>query len=191
MTISTGSDSNTAGFAATGNDSVINVNTMATALAGANVTVTTGSSGSQDGNNTVNSAISWSANTNLTLSAANNIAINANVTATGTSGGLVLNYGNYASTGTATSGTDFSLPAGASSVTLPGASASLAINGVSYTLIHSRADLEAVKNGRGGNYALAGDLDLVGTTYTGAVISEQGAGSFFGSFAGLGHAISN
>lgn len=188
--ISSGTSRNLSGFNASGNDSVLNVTTLTNALAGANVAVTTGSGGSQTGDIVVNSAISWSANTVLTLSAANNIAINANITATGANAGLVLNYGNYASAGTATSGTDYSVARGAS-VTLSGANSSLAINGTSYTLIRSQADLEAVNNALGGNYALAGNLDLAGTTYTGSVIGQSSVNGFFGSFAGLGHTISN
>jgi hypothetical protein len=123
------------------------------------------------------------------LSAAKNIAINADITATGAQAGLVLNYGDYANTGSATSGTDYSIAPGAS-ITLSGANSSLAINGTGYTLIRSRADLEAVNNNLGGAFALAGDLDLSGVTYTQAVIAAGGS-QFTGSFAGLGHVISD
>lgn len=159
ITISSGTASNSSGTTATGYNSIINVTTLENALSGANVEISTGgadSSGSQAGNITVASDIEWSADTLLTLSAANNIYINADITATGTSAGLVLNYGGYTSGGSVTSGTDYSIASGAS-VTFSGASASLAINGDSYTLIHSMSELDAIDTtGLSGHYALAG-----------------------------------
>ncbi|MCO6179820.1 S-layer family protein [Ciceribacter sp. RN22] len=180
ITISSGTASNSSGTTATGNDSVINVSTLTNALASANVEITTNSGGSQTGNITVASDISWSAGTTLTLTAANNIYVNANITATGASAGLVLTYG----------GSDYSIASG-SSITLSGASASLAINGQAYTLIHSMSELDAIDTtGLSGHYALAEDLDASGTTYTSALVAT-GSSSFTGTFAGLGNTISN
>ncbi|WP_245258390.1 beta strand repeat-containing protein [Methylosinus sp. LW4] len=152
-------------------------------LASNNIALWSTSGSGADGNINVNSAVSWSGNTILTLNATNNININASITATGASAGLVLNYGNYASAGSATSGTKYSIASGAS-VTLSGASASLNINGKSYTLIHDASGLAAVSGS--GSYALAQDLDLSGKTYSTAVIS-----SLTGTLAGLGHVINN
>lgn len=92
VTISSGTGSNATGFTATGNDSVINVATLQTALAGANVTVSTGSGGSQAGNITVAAPIAWSDGTALTLNAANTITVDAGITFGGAAGaGLILN----------------------------------------------------------------------------------------------------
>ncbi|NVJ64782.1 MAG: filamentous hemagglutinin N-terminal domain-containing protein, partial [Flavobacteriaceae bacterium] len=178
ITISSGSAANSSGVTATGNDSVINVDTLTNQLAGANVEVSTGSSGSsgsQDGDITVASNISWSANTTLTLSAAHDIDIAANITATGANAGLALAYGN-----------DYSILSG-KSVTLSGANATLSMNSNTYTLIHSLADLQASNGSAAGTYfALAENLDLAGNTLTGAA-----AATFGGTLAGLGHTISN
>ena len=93
ITISSGSNltsGTSPAFAAAGNDSILSVTTLTDALAGANVSVTTGTGGSQSGNITVAAAITWTAATTLTLDAANKIAINAAITATHASGGLTL-----------------------------------------------------------------------------------------------------
>ncbi|WP_163094858.1 hypothetical protein, partial [Acinetobacter baumannii] len=57
VTISAGADANQSGFTATGNDSVINVTTLTSQLALSNVTVSTGSGGSQAGNIPVATAL--------------------------------------------------------------------------------------------------------------------------------------
>ncbi|WP_242478459.1 YDG domain-containing protein [Rubrivivax gelatinosus] len=178
FTISSGSGAQT--------DSGIGATTLSNNLASNNVTLVTDSTtGSDVGNINVNAAVSWSANTTLTLNAYNNINVNAAITATGASAGLVLNYGNYATAGSVTSGTDYNI---AAPITLSGANASLSINGSSYTLIHSMAQLDAIDStGPSGKYALAEDLDASGTTYSESVVS----GTFSGTFAGLGHTVSN
>ena len=72
---------NTGGsFDANTNDSIINAATLQTALGAANVTITTGTSGSQAGNITVAAPLTWSAATTLGLNAAGAIAINAPIT---------------------------------------------------------------------------------------------------------------
>ncbi len=92
VTISTAADSNhDASFSATGNDSVVNVTTLQNALATANVTVSTGSAGSQAGDITVASPVAWNSGNSLTLSSARDINVNANVTSNG--GALALNAG--------------------------------------------------------------------------------------------------
>ncbi|MGX8939960.1 hypothetical protein ACWWJF_04325 [Symbiopectobacterium sp. Eva_TO] len=83
VVISSAADNGT-GFSASTDYSVINVNTLQNALASANVTVSTGSTGTQNGDITVASNIGWSADTTLTLAAAGNIALNGNIVATGT-----------------------------------------------------------------------------------------------------------
>jgi hypothetical protein len=58
-------------------------------LGTANVTVSTGSSGTQAGTITVSNAVSWASGNTLTLNAASNITVNAALSATG-GGGAVL-----------------------------------------------------------------------------------------------------
>ncbi|WP_298621958.1 YDG domain-containing protein [uncultured Zoogloea sp.] len=79
LTISSGADTIASGFDADGDDSVLNVATLQNALANGNVTVTTGSGGSQAGNITVASTLGWFSNYSLTLTAANNITVNSGV----------------------------------------------------------------------------------------------------------------
>ena len=179
LTISTVPSQNVTGTDASGDNSVLNVSALTTALSGANVTVSTGSGGGQDGDITVATDIVWSANSVLTLSAAGNIAINGAIRATGTSAGLVMEYG---------SGKDYSIGQGGS-VSLTGTSASLQIGESgslqSYTLIRDLSALAAISSDLSGRYALAQDLDASATPYTAAVIT----GTFTGTFTGLGNSI--
>nr|WP_272211535.1 GLUG motif-containing protein [Marinicella sp. W31]MDC2877431.1 GLUG motif-containing protein [Marinicella sp. W31] len=179
VTVSDGADKTSSGFTASDNDSVINVTTLTNALAGANVTISTGSGGAQDGNITIANAVNWSSNSVLTLDAANDIFVAANVTATGDSGGLALTFGG-----------DYWLANGAA-ITLSGTNATFQVNDTNYTLIHSLSDLESVNNSLGGNYALAVDVDASGKKYTTSVIGKEYSSIFTGTFAGLGHVISD
>ncbi|WP_266171361.1 YDG domain-containing protein [Dyella subtropica] len=179
FTISSGS--------AAATNSGIGATTLANNLATTNVALATDTSaGSDSGDINVNAAVSWSANTTLTLNAYHNINVNAAITASGASAGLVLNYGNYASAGSASAGTDYNVKA---PISLSGASASLSIDGTSYTLVHTISDLAAINNNLSGRYALAQDQDYNGTTFTQSLIG--GSGGFSGTFAGLGHQFSN
>ncbi len=188
LTISSG----TGGSAtATADDSTLGADTLEGLLADANVTVSTGTAGSQNGDITVASAVSWDANTTLTLNAAGNIDIDAAITASGESAGLALNYGGTEGVAgaTAASGTDYNVNA---PVTLSGADATLSINGSDYTLIHSMEQLDAIDStGLSGHYALAQDLDASDSPYTSALVGIDAANAFTGTFAGLGHAIGN
>ena len=81
----------------------------------------------------------------------------------------------------------------------------LAINGNSYTLLRSMADVDGIDgmpaSGNlinasaarlSGHYALAKNLDAAGTTYANALINSDGnTTQFTGVFEGLGHTISN
>lgn len=62
---------------------VLSTNTVETALAGADVKISTNSAGGENGDITVSSALSWASNNNLIFDADNSIIINANITATG------------------------------------------------------------------------------------------------------------
>ena len=169
-------------------NSGIGATTLSNNLATTSVTLATdATTGTDNGDINVNAPVSWNANTTLTLNAYHNINLNAAITATGTSAGLVLNTGNYATAGSATPGTDYVV---AAPVTLSGSGASLSINGTAYTLIHSMANLTTIDStGDAGNYALAQDLDASGTTYASALAG--GGSGFTGTFAGLGHTVSN
>lgn len=173
VTISTATDSG--GFTAAVDDTVINVTTLTNALATTGVTVSTGAGGSQAGNITVDAPISWSANTTLTLEAAGSIAINKDVTATGSTAGLALTYGG-----------DYSLNNGAR-VTLSSLSASLSLNGSAYTLIHDVTALQSISGS--GLYALAEDIDASATSSWNSGVGFTPINGFSGTLAGLGHAV--
>ncbi|MGV8998206.1 MAG: beta strand repeat-containing protein [Parvibaculaceae bacterium] len=87
---------------ATSNDSTLGADKLKTLLDGNggflsfgnNVTVSTGSGGSQAGDITVSSAVNWTTNHNLTLQAAGSIAINATVTGSNSSAALNLQAKN-------------------------------------------------------------------------------------------------
>jgi filamentous hemagglutinin family protein len=157
----------------------------------------------------INSAITASGDTaGLTLDAGNDININNAVTLSGADAAMVMNYGDdyniltKASYSGAVTDSDGNLVADTDtsngvygSITLSGDDASLNINGTPYTLIHSQSDLENINSdtadsngysGGTGYYALAGDLDLSGTTYSTSVISF-----LTGTLAGLGHTIND
>jgi filamentous hemagglutinin family protein len=154
----------------------------------------------------------------LTLSAGNNINISDAVTLSGGHAAMTMNYGGFAAVGTASPNTDYfinnvttgkdgSLTIGPAAITLPGDSASLSINGQTYTLIHSMAQLAAIsppvldQNGNiilspdtgtleftpaSGYFAIAQNLDAAGIVYPYAVVNTLN-----GTLAGLGHNISN
>jgi len=160
-------------------DSTLGVATLTAALAGANVTVSTGGGGTQAGDITVNAPVAWNADTTLTVQAAGNIAINKNITATGASAGLVLSHGAG----------KYSLNDGAN-ITLSGTSATLAIGATgaeqAYTLLRDVNALQGIPSGSSGSFALAQDID--------ASPLSGGAGfapiaNFGGTFTGLGHVI--
>ncbi len=182
LTISNGTSTTGGGFTANGNDSILNAATLSTALATANVTVSTGSSGTQDGTITVAAPISWSSGSTLTLSAANSIAVNADITAGG-AGGVMLNWN--------TASGDLTFAQGAS-LSFTGSGGSLSVNGSAYTLLYSMAEVDAIDTtGLAGNYALARDLDASGTSYTQALVATADTSPFTGTLEGLGHTISN
>ncbi|MEK9212916.1 MBG domain-containing protein [Sphingomonas sp. 2378] len=188
VTISSATDSNQSGFTATASGSVINVATLQNALASANVTVSTGSSGSgsEAGNITVAAPIAWASSSQLTLNAAGNIAINAPITVNG-GGKVALNYSTVNEiTGGLTYGQGGAL-------TFAGGQSGQAVtlNGTSFTLVRSLTDLDGINSGLSGNYALANDIDAAGTSFTRAVFGRDSSYPFTGTFDGLGHVVSN
>ena len=179
MTISTGTSSGVSGFTANGNDSVLNVATLTNALAMANVTVTTGSAGTQAGDITVATPITWSANSILTLNAAGSVVINNDIAAVGASAGLDLQYsgGHRLNNG--------------ARITLSGTGSSLAINGQAYTLIRDITQLQNLP--MTGYFALANDIDASATAgwNAGAGFAPIGtaASNFSGTLDGLNHTV--
>ena len=144
-----------------------------------------GNTSTGNGDIFVNSSIGWSSSAILTLNAYNAIKINAPITVGG-AGGVSLTY-NTASPTNLTFASGASLDYGGTNH-----GGTLSINGSSYTLLYSMADVSNVNNlGLGGSYALAGSLDASGTTYTDALIGSDNSHSFIGSFEGLGHTIRN
>ena len=90
VTISSAAATNSSGNTASDSPSVINATALQTALGAGNVTVSTGSSGTETGNITVASNLSWSQNTVLTLLAAGGITGSGNIAMTnGTAPGVV------------------------------------------------------------------------------------------------------
>ncbi|GLS42237.1 beta strand repeat-containing protein [Methylobacterium brachythecii] len=189
VTISNGADANQTGFAATGNDSVINATTLSNALATANVTVTTGgagSAGTQAGDITVAAPVAWSAPTILTLQAFHSIAVNSDLQVNG-AGGLAFVTNNGGAGGTLTFGNG----GRATYATSGGAGItgqSLSINGQAYGLIYSMAGLQNMAGNLAGNYALAQSLNGTGTAFT--PIGDTTT-AFTGQFNGLGQTVTN
>jgi filamentous hemagglutinin family protein len=157
--------------------------------------------GSQSGNGDifVDDTVTWNANTTLTMTAARNININSSITATGNTAGIVLNYGTAA-------GDNYYLNYG-SWVTLSGASPSVTIEGIPYTVINSVGSgpgdnsgttLQGIQGNLGGHYALVTDINGSATaswTLPGTSNGFQALGypgnTFTGTLAGLGHVISS
>ncbi|MFJ6328422.1 MULTISPECIES: YDG domain-containing protein [unclassified Rhizobium] len=216
MTISTATDSNSSGFTASGNDSIININTLTNALATANVTVSTGgagSAGSQAGTITVAAPVAWNAPTTLTLAAASDININSAITAT--TGGLTLASGGNINVPAAVSiGGAFNLTSGnwvQNTAALPTFSAKdFQLTGGSFLRVTGGDGTSATPytvtdvyglQGIGSSSAylasywtLANDIDASGTTTWNGGSGFNPIGNinsaFTGNVDGLGHVIS-
>jgi filamentous hemagglutinin family protein len=186
--------------------------TISNNLATTDVTLQTNADGTTSGTGVtsngagdiiVNSGISWSSNHLLNLTAYNAITINAPINITG-GGGLALNAAGQA--GVTTTGLTFGNGA---SIDYGGTNhgGTFSLNGTSYTLVYSMAQLDAIDGvsavnntatatygaGLAGAYALATNLNASGTTYTQALIgtnsSNSAATQFVGQFDGLGHTV--
>ncbi len=133
--------------------------------------------------------ISWDADTTLSLDAKKSVRLNANVEVSGDKAGFVMNHGADA---------DYILGKNVT-VTLPGAQASLRINGQDYQLIRNVHELQAVENNLDGYYALANRIDASETAdWNGGrgFVPIGGDGwsakdSFKGALTGLGHSVDN
>jgi filamentous hemagglutinin family protein len=145
------------------------------------------------GNIIVNSPLNWSSGNTLTFSAYKSLLVDANITVAG-GGGVVIttNTGNVGGDYSFAPSTSLSFTSGS------GSGATLNINGSSYALLYSAADLQAINasdTALSANYALANGLDLTGVTWTPIGVasgSAQNSGAGYdGSFTGLGHTVSN
>jgi len=177
--------------------------TISANLSTANVvlqTTATASSGPGTANATgkgdinINSAVSWSSANTLTLDAYRNVRVAAPVTVAG-AGKVRIIVGDTTGTGTSSpSGElEFALTANGFGGVLnftgtPGGGQSLTLNGASYKLLYSLADLNAINNATSGAFALARSLDLAsaGTLSSGPATKISGV-----YFEGLGHTVSN
>ncbi|OYX47794.1 MAG: hypothetical protein B7Y87_00695 [Sphingomonadales bacterium 32-64-22] len=208
VTILDSPGSTSAGFTATGDNSFIDVTTLTNALGSANVTVSTGSGGSQAGNITVVSPIFWNAATTLELSAAGDIAIIADIASASANAGLILRADNDGSgSGTVTFG------AGIVDFSETGSTIDIYYNPTSYAsptnysgnvnsgtltswmLVNTLQNLQDMNTNLAGTYALSKSIDASETASwnSGAGFAPIGNGSsnnFTGKFDGQGHVIS-
>ncbi|WP_409998653.1 filamentous hemagglutinin N-terminal domain-containing protein [Bradyrhizobium sp. SZCCHNR1018] len=173
VTISTAADSNMSSsgntYSPTGNSSVLSVATLQGALATANVTVDTGSGGSQSGDITVANAVTWASGHSLTLNAARDVNVNAGISTSG-GGTFSVSAGrdvNVSSSITATGGAlNVNLAAS-------GSSGSLVINGATIDTNGGALTGSAVQAGSNAAVWLAnstlnvGALTLTGTSASG------------------------
>ncbi|MGV0908443.1 two-partner secretion domain-containing protein, partial [Martelella sp. FOR1707] len=207
VTISNAADQTSSGFTASGNDSVINVTTLQNALASANVTVSTGSGGSQDGDITVADAVTWTSGSTLTLSAYRNIAVNANLA--GGAGSKIVLRADSGATGsgtvsfgsgiTATADGGVSLYYNPASYSAPvdySANAGVGTTLTAYMLVNTLDNLQAINattSSLAGTYALGTDIDASATAgWNGGAGFEpigNGSSQFTGTFDGEGHVI--
>jgi len=170
-----------------------------TALAGgADVTIQTASTGSEEGNIYLNDAIFWSTGKTLTLEAHKNIYINTPITASHANGKLALYYGQAAvESGNVAdyylaSGIKINLQEGNNFETKLGNDGDVLM----HTVVNTLANLQAIKDADlSGSFALGADIDASATstwnTGEGFVQIGTSSGSFGGSFNGLGHTISD
>ena len=169
--------------------------TLSSALAAGDVYLQTTAQGTSGPGNASTGAgdinilapISWNTVNKLTLDAYHSINIAAPITVSG-AGKVVLlaNSGNV--------GGDYSFGLTASGFTgslsftgTPNSGQFLIINGQSYTLLYSMADLAGITQKPASYYALALPVDAGGQTATASIVNT----TFTGQFTGLGNTISN
>lgn len=160
---------------ATAPKAILNVRELQGYLASGDVTVSSVSAATAID---VSASLHWTSHT-LTLDSHDTIAVSRPVTVQGSGGGvsLVTNDG----------GTGGRLLFQGAALTFKHTSSALSVNGVPYQLEANLADLaNAVTATPDGNFALAGDSDASGITFTASPIAEvDGTVNF------LGHTVSN
>lgn len=132
----------------------------------------------------IDSALNWSTSATLTMSAYRNIDINAKIKISG-NGTLVLDDN------TSGGGGDYFISNGASidfGATDNGGA--LTIDTTAYQLIYNATDLEGINSNLSGQYALATSFDA-SDAGNWTPIASACCDNFSGTFAGLGHTISN
>ncbi|MBJ7556301.1 GLUG motif-containing protein [Marinomonas spartinae] len=210
ITISSDTASNSSSTSATGDDSVINVGTLQTALDSANVAITTGSAGSagsQAGDITVANEVTWNSGSTLELSAYHNIHVNAALT--GGAGSKIVLRSDNSGTGTGTvtfgSGITATAPGGVAIYYNPSSyTAATDYSGnmgsdttaTAYMLVNTLDNLQAINTNLTGTYALSKDIDASATSSwnngAGFVpLSNYFTTQFTGTFDGQSHVISN
>lgn len=192
-------------FSPTGDNAVINTTALSNALATADVTVTTGGSGSQAGDITVASSFGWTSTRSLTLSASRDIVFAPGVVVSrdGAGGNLTLRAdsgGNGTGTVSFGSGARVAFSGGAGEVriyynpadyTAPtDYAAHIGAPLASYMLVNSAADLQAIPAGTGAAFALGRDVDASATAGWNGGAGFMPLSDFGGTLDGLGHRIS-
>ncbi|KKC31826.1 hypothetical protein WH91_17600 [Devosia psychrophila] len=155
---------------------------------------------------TVNAPISFggAAGAGLSLNATHALAINSAITIRGI-GALAYDASSadnlsFGLTGSGCTAGIAYLSSTGSALTAD-AGGTLSVNGSAYTLVYTMAQLDGIDGvaasttavsqyGLSGKYALAGNIDATGTTYTGALIG-YGSTIFSGALERLGHTISS
>lgn len=149
---------------------------LANLLGSSNISIRSEGAG-RSGDIDVDEAVTWDADTRLTLDANRKINVNADIAATGAAAGLAMNFGE-----------DYIFGSKAPSISLTGARARLAINGQSYTIIHTLDELAALSRDpdtiASDLYALGRDIDASGVSFDGPVVH-----ALDGTLAGLGHKV--
>jgi hypothetical protein len=156
---------------------VLNVNDLANMLQASDVKVTTGSGAVTI---EITAGLSWASTNRLTLDANCSVSIKAPVTIAGPGGlSIVTNDGG--------SGCDLLFFPGGK-VDFWDLSSSLVINGESFTLANTIAELaDAIRARASGAFALARDYDASSHKFKRSPIRAK----FYGQFEGLGHSIDN
>ena len=209
VTISGSGNSNISGsspFTPNGDDSNLSANTLQNALNSANVTVNTGSSGTQAGDITLATSLSWFGSNSLTLNAARDVIINGSISTSGNAG-LNLNAGrNVAVNSSLSAGSfsslDVSMTAGTGSVSINNATIStsggnLSINAPASGDIYGVALSGANLNVGGGTGSISGTTSGSGTglLFSGSsTLASSGSGSWTlsgSSDSGAGVNLSN
>ncbi|TWB59379.1 filamentous hemagglutinin family protein [Nitrospirillum viridazoti] len=209
VTISTGSNSSSSlsggTFTPTGNSSVINTATLQNTLATADVTITTGNTGSQTGDITVANNVTWSASHSLTLSAYHSIIFNggtlshtagsgdvnlhADNTGTG-SGTVTFTSGSVVMTGSSGSVNLYYNPASYASPTSYAGNVTLGSGALTtYMLVNTAQNLQDLSTNLSGTYVLGRDIDASGTAAWNGGAGFAPINSFSGTLDGQGHTV--
>ena len=183
-------------------DSVISTSTLESDLALANVTVTTGTTGSQHGDITVASSVTWASGSNLTLSAHRNITVEDGVSISATGGGNLVLQADAIGTGVGTvsfqgSG-NASVKTGSISIfynppngyALPTDYSSYVSGGtdVAFMLVNNANELAEIETNLNGSYALGKNIDA--STLGGFTPMGTPSVPFAGILNGADHTIS-